>query len=615
LNTKLAFGDGEDACENPLIQWSIIPCERRIRSFGIVNARTRRFLKFTLSTDSGSVITVESRIGDDNDELCCYSTTNTDYSTVTISNRFSGTLLDHFCELGLEALSNDKTHQHHQWKLIPVGTTGRHFQIKNVATGKLIEERMVGFPNIHSEQTSGNNNGQLWELVTTRSQIYDRFNEKDHVVAVLSSALRKEQIPPFALVNRGTGWTLHLKSSFSLNGVVTVKGGLQDIKNLWYLYPSTSEDGAYAIASKESGMVLDHFRARTLEAQTTNGNHRHHQWRLTPCGPDRRYFRIENVATGQAIEEWKIGAPGVYPSQTDNPFQQWRIIPLRAQSWDFGATLDNFGGNDAGQNPLLQWSLTPCESRIQAVHIVNASTRRTLEFVPGTDQGSVITKHHSTHDVANQWSPYKNTVSLVNGEPISLDKPTVAIANRFSGMVLDHFCESSLEALTTSETHPHHQWRLIPSTRTSEGLFKIQNVASGKMLEERNIGTPNIYPDLENSETGDWAQLWAVTSAPTQVYDRFNEKDHVVHTMSSVLQAEDEVPAFALVNRLTGRTLQLKWPFWPNGVITVEGKLQDNNSQWHLYASRSVSGAYAIRCKESGVVLDHFCERTLEAQT
>jgi hypothetical protein len=223
-----------------------------------------------------------------------------------------------------------------QFAYDPFGSNARYFQIKNLATGKLIEEREIGFPNVHPEIFEGDNLGQLWEFVSHRTQIYDRFNVKNHVVATMSADLQKEKrIPSFALVNRRTGRTLNLKSSTAANGVVTVEGNLQDLENQWYLYASKSDAGAYAIGSKESGMVLDHFYERALEATATNGDHRHHQWKLIPSGPDPEFFQIQNVASGKVIEERTVGAPNVYPSQPGNWAQEWRIIPSRIKSWDF----------------------------------------------------------------------------------------------------------------------------------------------------------------------------------------------------------------------------------------------------------------------------------------
>ena len=116
--------------------------------------------------------------------------------------------------------------------------------------------------------------------------------------------------------------------------------------NQWYLdilAGDTPGSLIYAIISKISGMVLDHWDGRGIEARDNNTTDPHHRWKLIPCPCGENYFHFQNVATGRYLEELVDGVPNANatrpmnhdsPSNSDLRAQCWELVSSRIEQFD-----------------------------------------------------------------------------------------------------------------------------------------------------------------------------------------------------------------------------------------------------------------------------------------
>lgn len=133
-----------------------------------------------------------------------------------------------------------------------------------------------------------------------------------------------DRLPSFALVNSRTGHSLDFRSATEQGGVVVSADSTRESSNQWYLDILSGEDSSpiYAIINKESGMALDHWGGKRIEAQNDDINDPYHQWRLIPCPCGENYFQIQNISTNQYLEERVDNVPnanGMTPMNPDSP--------------------------------------------------------------------------------------------------------------------------------------------------------------------------------------------------------------------------------------------------------------------------------------------------------
>ena len=100
-------------------------------------------------------------------------------------------------------------------------------------------------------------------------------------------------------------------------------------------------DPVYAIISKISGNVLDHWGGRRLAAYNDDTVDRHHRWRLVPCPCGEAYFQIANVQTGRFLEERTTGSPNAnatgpaqHPPTDEHRAQCWELVTARYKGFD-----------------------------------------------------------------------------------------------------------------------------------------------------------------------------------------------------------------------------------------------------------------------------------------
>ena len=138
----------------------------------------------------------------------------------------------------------------------------------------------------------------------------------------------------------------------------------------------------------------------------------------------------------------------------------------------------------------------------------------------------------STGKWKNQW--YLEVLS-------GTDSSTVyAFINKVSGMVLDHWGGTRIEAQTDDTGDPHHQWMLVPCP-CGENYFQVQNVSTDRYLEERvdNVPNANATTPIDHTTNNDRAQCWELVSAHVGNFDLINVDDDVLQRLLPYFQSND----------------------------------------------------------------------------
>lgn len=150
---------------------------------------------------------------------------------------------------------------------------------------------------------------------------------------------------------------------------------------------------------------------------------------------------------------------------------------------------------------------------------MNARTGRFINFVSANKTNGVKTEDKGINDFRNQWYYKKSSPGSKDG--------VFVIISKASGMVLDHFNGSRIEAYTDNMVNdPHHCWKVIPCS-CGKDYYEIVNVATGRYLEERVTGTPNANATqlMDMSKDGR-AQCWNIMSPEGCVFDNLFTDDY-----------------------------------------------------------------------------------------
>lgn len=125
---------------------------------------------------------------------------------------------------------------------------------------------------------------------------------------------------------------------------MTAEHKLADFSNQWLFEIVSADDSklpVFAIISKLSGNVLDHYGGYRLAAGSDDTKMGHHRWRLVPCHCGEMYFHIVNQHTGCHLEEQITGAPNAgvsspisYPVTDAQRSQCWELISSRYEGFD-----------------------------------------------------------------------------------------------------------------------------------------------------------------------------------------------------------------------------------------------------------------------------------------
>ncbi|EMD34346.1 carbohydrate-binding module family 13 protein [Gelatoporia subvermispora B] len=255
-----------------------------------------------------------------------------------------------------------------QWRFVPDRNQPHHYRLVNRGTNWVILGRSTS-PTVTAAEQNREERGDLWAIERAGPGIaivntitvgaLDHYaggttieaypnNGVDNVLHQWVTVQVSDRVPSFALVNSRTGRSLTLKSSKESDeqGVTTSPDVVNDWSNQWFLDNLSGEDGSdsptYAIISKVSGTVLDHYYSKRVEAYYDTTDHPNHQWRLLPCPCGERYFQIVNVATGRFLEERETGIPNANATTPMNPTnptdndraQCWELVSTRLGDYD-----------------------------------------------------------------------------------------------------------------------------------------------------------------------------------------------------------------------------------------------------------------------------------------
>ncbi|EMD34345.1 carbohydrate-binding module family 13 protein [Gelatoporia subvermispora B] len=255
-----------------------------------------------------------------------------------------------------------------QWRFVPDRSQPHHYRLVNRGTNWVVLGRSTS-PTVTAAERNPEERGDLWAIERAGQGIaivntitvgaLDHFASGTTIEAYPNTGIDSrnhqwvtiqlsDRVPSFALVNSRTGRSLTLKSSHSPDehGVTTSPNVVDDWSNQWLLEILSGEDGAdspiYAIISKVSGTVLDHYKNERIDAYTDITSSTHHQWQLLPCPCGERYFQIVNVAHGRFLEERKTGVPNANATPPMNPTnptdndrtQCWELVSTRLGEFD-----------------------------------------------------------------------------------------------------------------------------------------------------------------------------------------------------------------------------------------------------------------------------------------
>ncbi|EMD34360.1 carbohydrate-binding module family 13 protein [Gelatoporia subvermispora B] len=180
---------------DPHRQWVTVQVSDRVPSFALVNSRTGRSLTFKSSSAEQGVTTTPGAVDDWSNQWHLENLSGldgTDSPNYGIVSKVSGTVLDHYYAERIEAYSDVVNHPYHQWQIIPSSCGERYFQVVNVATGRLLEERETGTPNANATNLTDCDRAQCWELVSARLGDFDLITADDDVLQLLFPYVRPD---------------------------------------------------------------------------------------------------------------------------------------------------------------------------------------------------------------------------------------------------------------------------------------------------------------------------------------------------------------------------------------------------------------------------------------
>lgn len=236
---------------------------------------------------------------------------------VVLVNRSTGLVLDHYYGRSVEAFDSDMKHPHHHWKLVPLqdGKPGS-------PAAFAVVNRATGMALAHG------NDGNA-----TKSQVVKCIGQSGAGDSYgLEQSWRVEAVAHevVGIVNKCSGMAL---DHFYGRSVQAFNADLSHPHHQWIL--ERCEDGYFAIVNLATGMALDHYRGHRIAAYNNDVTHPHHQWKFVPH--DDASFAIVNRATGMALDHFYGMKVEAFNSDTRNGYHRWwvkSIAPRGIQSLD-----------------------------------------------------------------------------------------------------------------------------------------------------------------------------------------------------------------------------------------------------------------------------------------
>lgn len=127
--------------------------------------------------------------------------------------------------------------------------------------------------------------------------------------------------------------------------------------------------------------------------------------------------------------------------------------------------------------------------QVDAVYVDVIIRNRGSDKLLEQDKSSLIAVCSNLRDQRQVWR---------RCEVLDTDYKYITFKNMQSGMVLDNFAGTDLEALANDTNHTYHQWQLIKIKPNSKFVY-IKNVASGNVLDH--------YRGYDNQQSGQFVQV------------------------------------------------------------------------------------------------------------
>ncbi|KAL9585731.1 MAG: hypothetical protein Q9212_001350 [Teloschistes hypoglaucus] len=230
---------------------------------------------------------------------------------------------------------------------------------------------------------------------------------------------------------------------------------------------------------------------------------------------------------GGRNQQWQI--TDLDPNNPDEERATSSVLLARSQSPTVVA------GSNKGDEGVL-WAVEPAGD---AIAVVSTRTIGALDHYAGDRDGTTIEAYpnNGTDDPLHQWIPLQWYLEVLSGTESST---VYAIINKISGMVLDHWDGTRIEAQTDDTGDPHHQWRLVPCP-CGENYFQVQNVSTDRYLEERvdNVPNANATTPIDHTSNNDRAQCWELVFTHVGNFDLINMDDDVLQRLLPHFQSND----------------------------------------------------------------------------
>lgn len=230
-----------------------------------------------------------------------------------------------------------------------------------------------------------------------------------------------------------------------------------------------------ALKNRQSGMVLDHYAGKRIEAYNNNVSNRHRQWRRTACR-DTTCVTFTNVGTGEMLAHYAGQRVQTRAGRVDENCM-WEELCVDAVGFRAlrnratGMLLDHY------REQSVQAYSGEDDRISQHWQLLNLRSPACRGFNDGDSQCAVL--EVDTYDI-------------------------VAFRNLKTGMVLDHYAGDRLEAYTSDLSNRNHQWYRIP---VGDGCFAYKNVATGKVLENYYGESVQAFSTLTHLPSHQWREV------------------------------------------------------------------------------------------------------------
>ncbi|MEM7382993.1 MAG: RICIN domain-containing protein [Bacteroidota bacterium] len=203
----------------------------------------------------------------------------------------------------------------------------------------------------------------------------------------------------------------------------------------WIIKPK--QDNTYAILNKATGKALDHYYGKSIQAYNNDEDHPHHRWHLNLKGDGS--CAIANFATGKALDHYYGKSIQAYNNDEDHFHHRWFIIGTKFV--DKCVTTD--GSNPTDHVPPNQYFETfreayekvKIDARIHSRRLAEYHSLRQgfypVEIYRSSNNGAIVAitlhpPHKGSGDENTLWHYHAKKVQILDSpSPEQTQQPNV----------------------------------------------------------------------------------------------------------------------------------------------------------------------------------------------